>query len=212
MNQFPVVHAVTDDQVLQAGDFLTRARGVMEALGSRGAVHIRARAVSARRLCELADWLAAWERDTGCWLVVNDRVDVARACAVAAVQLTGGSMTPADARRVWPGLRIGVSVHSAADAAAAEQAGADWCVAGAAYASATHPGQPGGGAALIGAVAVATRLPVVAIGGIVPAVVPEMLQAGARGVAAIRGIWADADSGAAARGYLSRYDEHEGRS
>jgi thiamine monophosphate synthase len=39
-----------------------------------------------------------------------------------------------------------------------------------------------------------------------------MLQAGAHGVAAIRGIWANDDVGAAARRYLSRYDEHEGRS
>lgn len=212
MSQFPVVHAVTDDDVLLTDDFLSRARELMAALGPRGAIHLRARDVAPARLCELAGWLAGWERDTRCWLVVNDRVDVAAACGAGAVQLTARSMTPADARRVLPGIRAGVSVHSADAAREAEEAGADWCVAGPAFATASHPGHAGGGAALITAVVAATGLPVVAIGGITPAEVPPMLQAGAHGVAAVRGIWGSDDVAAAARRYLSQYDEYEGRS
>jgi thiamine-phosphate diphosphorylase len=208
----PVIHAITDDEVLLGDDFLPRAREVMEALGPRGAVHLRARTVTTKRLCELADWLLGWERDSGCWLVVNDRVDVARACGVTAVQLTARSMSPADARHVAPDLRIGVSVHSAAAAREAERAEANWCVAGPVFPTATHPGNPGGGAQFIREVAAATGLPVVAIGGVTPEHVGELRQAGAHGVAAIRGIWTNADVGAAARRYLSSYDEHEGRS
>jgi hypothetical protein len=40
----PVVHAVTDDLALTRAGFLNQARAVMHALGSRGAVQLRARA------------------------------------------------------------------------------------------------------------------------------------------------------------------------
>ena len=56
--------------------------GVFEALGERGAVHLRARN-NGRRVYDLATQLAPVHQRTKCWLVINDRIDVALACGVA---------------------------------------------------------------------------------------------------------------------------------
>src|SRR5690606_18961552 len=94
----PVVHAVTDDGILTRASFPERALAVMQVLGPRGAVHLRARILPARRLLALAEALRLAEQETGCWLVVNDRLDVALGTGARAVQLTSRSMRIADAR------------------------------------------------------------------------------------------------------------------
>src|SRR5690554_5016064 len=98
----PVIHAVTDDQILTRPDFPERALTVMQALGPRGAIHLRARIVPSRRLLSLAEALRVAEQETGCWLVVNDRVDIALGAGARAVQLTSRSMRVADARKLAP--------------------------------------------------------------------------------------------------------------
>ncbi|CAN5147253.1 thiamine phosphate synthase [soil metagenome] len=210
MSHVPVIHAITNDQVLLRDDFPDVAKLVMTALGSRGAVHLRARWVSARRVYELGLRLADWERETGCWAVVNDRLDVACAAGVGAVQLTSLSIPVRDAVAAWPQLRIGASVHSPAEAVEAEQDGALWCVAGSAFPTASHPEEAPAGPAAIAAVAAAVRIPVIGIGGISPDSAAELLRAGVHGIAAISGIWRAPDVGEAAYRYLSAYDAHEG--
>jgi thiazole tautomerase (transcriptional regulator TenI) len=208
----PVVHAVTDDEVIARADFLMAAAQVMEALGGRGAVHLRAAHATARTLVRHAERLARVQELSGCWLVVNDRVDVALATGARGAQLTSRSLRPDDARRVArpiaPALRLGASVHSPDDAAAAERGGADWVVAGHVFPTATHPDEGARGPGLVARVAAVVRVPVVAIGGITPARVTEVRGHGASGVAAIRGIWGAANAGRAAADYLSAYDAH----
>lgn len=206
----PVVHAVTNDEVLLRDDFPDLARAVMIALGPRGAVHLRARWASARRLHELALRLADWEQETGCWAVVNDRLDVACAAAIGSVQLTSRSVPLADAVREWPHLRIGASVHSVADALAAEESGALWCIAGSAFPTSSHPGEAPAGPEALEKIAAAVSIPVLAIGGVSPESVARLLRARIYGVAMIRGIWRAPDVGEAARCYLSAHDAHEG--
>ncbi|HEU4629688.1 MAG TPA: thiamine phosphate synthase [Gemmatimonadaceae bacterium] len=202
----PVVHAVTTPELVADAGFPARARAVMRALGARGAVHLRAPGLTARQLLEVALALGDAQRETGCWLVVNDRVDVALAAGVRGVQLTTRSMSPADARRIAPGLALGASVHDAAAAARAAAEGADWVVAGHVYATASHPGEAPGGEALVRDVAATARLPVIAIGGVRPEHVPALRRAGAHGVAVIRGVWAASDADRAATDYLASYD------
>ena len=210
MSQVPVVHAVTNDEVLLRGDFLDVAKTVMVALGPRGAVHLRARWITARRLYELGLRLAELGKETGCWGVVNDRLDVACAAGIESVQLTSRSVPVADAVREWPELRIGASVHSRADAISAEESGALWCIAGSAFPTSSHPGEAPAGPELLEEIADAVRIPVVGIGGISPESAAQLLRAGVHGVATISGIWHAPDVGEAARRYLSAYDAHEG--
>ena len=207
----PIVHAVTSDGVVARADFLGRARRVMEALGPRGAVHLRSHIVPAARLYELAVALGAVRERTGAWVVVNDRVDVACAARASAVQLTTRSLSLADARRMAGAMPLGASAHSLSDATSAAADGADWVVVGHVYETPSHPDEPARGLDLVREAAAAIATPVVAIGGIKPQHVDALLDAGAHGVAAISGIWAANDAERAAADYLSRYERHHGR-
>lgn len=207
----PVVHAVTSDGVLARADFLGRARRVMEALGPRGAVHLRSRIVPAARLYELAVALGAVRDRTGAWVVVNDRVDVACAARASAVQLTTRSMSVLHARRMASTMPVGASAHSVHDAAGAAADAADWVVVGHVYETPSHPDEPARGLDLVRETTSAVPTPVIAIGGIKPQHVDALLDAGAHGLAAISGIWGASDAERAAADYLSRYERHHGR-
>src|SRR5690348_7847476 len=126
----PAIHAITSDFILTRPEFLAQALAVMDVLGPRGAVHLRGHHMPTAWLHDLAEALSDEQEATGCWLVVNDRVDVALASDARAVQLTSRSMSVDDARAIAPELYIGASVHSSADARAAAAAHADWLVAG----------------------------------------------------------------------------------
>ncbi len=219
----PVIHAVTDDLILERGGFVHRAHAVMRVLGARGAVHVRAHAATASRLYEVALALRPVAERTGCWLVVNDRLDVALAAGARAVQLTSRSVSVASARDVVrvlaPAatragassaarftLSIGASVHSVDDALRAAREGADWCVAGHVFPTRSHPGEPARGVALIRGIAAATSLPCLAIGGVRPDRLAALRAAGAYGAAVISGIWGADDAEQAATHYLSAYD------
>ena len=205
----PVVHAVTDDDVLARADALEVMRSVMRALGARGALHVRGPRTTAARQFDLAVPLAAEQQRGGAWLVVNDRVDLALAAGVRAAQLTSRSLTVRQARSLTPAasLRLGASVHDANEANFAGKDGADWLVAGHVFETPSHPGAPGRGVGMIREVIAAAAAPVIAIGGVLPEHVAMLRAAGAHGVAAIRGIWAADDAAAAAARYLSAYDD-----
>ena len=67
----PRIHAVTDDLILAHPEFTNRARGVMRALGPRGAVHLRARYLTTAQIYAIALALGDAQESTECWLVVN---------------------------------------------------------------------------------------------------------------------------------------------
>jgi len=207
----PVLHAVTSDEIVLRDDFIDRARRVMHSGGFRIAVHLRATKLTGRGLHELACRLAEVQSETGAWLVVNDRADVALSSGARGVQLTSRSLLPDDARRAAPALAFGASVHSAEDASAAVAAGATWLVAGHVFETESHPAKEGRGTAFIERLASAHAVPVIAIGGVRPEHVQGLRAAGAYGVAAIRGVWHASDAGAAVIDYLSAHGALGGR-
>jgi thiazole tautomerase (transcriptional regulator TenI) len=206
----PVLHAVTSDDIASRPGFIDRAAGVMRVMGPRGAVHLRTHRLSAAELHSLAGRLAEVQAESGCWLVINDRVDVALATGARGIQLTSRSMGIAEARAVAPSLLVGASVHTGEQAATAEREGAAWTVAGHVFPMQSEQGYEARGDAFIADVTGHTTLPVIAIGGVKPRHVPALRKAGAWGVAVIRGIWGAADAEAAATDYLSRYDADGG--
>jgi thiamine-phosphate diphosphorylase len=202
---FPVLHAVTSDDIILRSDFVDRARRVMLAGGPRVAVHLRAARFSGRRIYELACQLAALQAETQAWLIVNDRADIALTSGARGIQLTSRSMTPADARICAPALAVGASVHSADDAADAAAAGARWLVAGHVFETDSHPGETGRGPDFIRQLSSAHTIPVIAIGGVRPEHVASLRSSGAHGVAVIRGVWHASDAGAAVIDYLTAH-------
>lgn len=127
-------------------------------------------------------------RGTSARLLVNDRADVALAAGAHGVHLRAASMSAARLRRITPpGFLIGRSVHSAADAVAAErEGGLDYLLAGTVYPSASKPaGHPTLAVTGLARIVLAVSLPVLAIGGIALANMREVASTGARGIAAI---------------------------
>lgn len=197
----PRLHAVTDDRVAAAPDLVRKATAMASVAGPDLAVQLRTRRLEGRAFLALARVLGAALHPYGSWLVLNDRADVARAAAAQGVVTGRGGLLPQDVRRVAPQAAVGRSVHDAAEARAAADAGADFLVAGAVYATASHPGQAPGGAEVVRAAA-ATLKPVIAIGGLTPERAGEALATGAHGVAAIRALWDAVDVAAAAAAFL----------
>jgi thiamine-phosphate diphosphorylase len=199
----PTIHAVTDPRILELPEFLSRADAVFRALGTSGAVHLRAPGIGASRLYRMACYLKELEAVTGCRLIVNDRADVAGTCEAWGVQLGQRSLSPPEARLAAPRAKMGVSVHSAEEARIAIGQRADWLMAGSIHETPSHPGVRPQGLSIIRETA-SLGVPVIAIGGVLPVHVAALKDAGAHGVAAIRGIWESPDPGAAARAYLQK--------
>ncbi len=197
----PRLHAVTDDRVAGESGLVERAEALARAAGGVLAVHLRTRRLEGAAMLALARRLREVTRAHGSWLVVNDRADVAHAAAADAVVSGRAGLRVPDIRRVAPAAAVGRSVHDEGEARTAASEGADFLVAGAVFATPSHPGAAPGGTASIRAAAGAGR-PVVAIGGITPANAAEVAAAGAWGVAAIRALWDAADPAAAARAFL----------
>lgn len=166
---------------------------VEECLGAGlRAVQLREKDLEVRALLALATPLRELTRHHGARLLINDRADVAMAVAADGVQRTHASLPVAALRGITPpGFLIGASAHSTAEASEAAAQGADFVVFGPVYdtPSKRRYGPPQGLAALEVAAA-ATARPVVAVGGITPARVPEVLATGAAGVAVIGAIYA----------------------
>jgi thiamine-phosphate pyrophosphorylase len=181
----PVIHAVTTDDIAGASDFAERARGVMRALGARGALHLRAPSMGGRALHALAASLVDAAHASGCALVVNDRLDVALAAGADGVHLRGDSMPSAAARRLAPRpFLIGRSVHGVEEARAAG-ADVDFLIAGTVFPTASKP--PGDLLGIHGLrrLCGASGVPVLAIGGIGPDQLDAVAAAGAAGIAGI---------------------------
>ena len=165
---------------------------VEECLGAGlRAVQLREKDLEARDLLALADALREATARHAARLLVNDRADVALAARADGVQRTHTSLPVSALRAIAPaGFLVGASVHSVAEARDAAGQGADFIVFGPVYdtPSKRRYGPPQGLGALE-AVAGAVTPPVLAVGGLTPARVPEVLAAGAAGVAVIGAIY-----------------------
>ena len=182
----------------------TGGRDLLEVVGQAlragvRAVQLREKDLATRDLYHLAGKLLAVTREAGAALLINDRVDVAMALPADGVHLTRRSLPPKEARELLgPARLIGISCHSLAEVREAVDGGADFVVLGPIFE--TPSKMPYGvplTTALLQQARAATTLPVLAIGGINPARVPEVMAAGADGVAVISAVMAALDPGAA---------------
>lgn len=195
MNDVPRLHAITDDARLADERFVDDAAALLEAGGNDIALHLRGRNTTAARLLELTATLLPIARSHGATILVNDRIDVALVAGADGVQLREDSLDVRTARTLLgPDAAIGVSRHAGSIETDVE--GADFVFFGSVFETASHADRtPAGIEALRNAAAVLARrapdrsIPLVAIGGMTPERVAAVVGAGARGVAALSGVW-----------------------
>ncbi len=151
----------------------------------------------ARRICDRH----------GAALVINDRLDLALACAADAVHLGQTDLPLAEARAALAAagrtLAIGVSTHTVDQVAAAVAGGADYLGFGPVFPTRTkaNPDPVVGLAGLAAAVAAAGSVPIVAIGGMTSEVAAAVYAAGATALCAISAVNDAADVAAAGRAF-----------
>ena len=201
----PRLHVIAGDEVLGAPDFRERLAGVVGVGGSRLAVHLRARGMSAARLFDVAKGAVEVGRAGGALILVNDRLDVALAVGAGGVHLREDSMSPGEVLGVMgEGGRflVGRSIHEPRQTTALVGDAVDYLVLGSVYETASHPGgRPIGAGAVAEAAATAT-VPVLAIGGVGPGDVSGLLALGAHGVVVKSGVWGADDPARAVTRYL----------
>ena len=119
------------------------------------------------------------------------------------VHLGQDDLPPAAARAMLkPGMILGLSTHSVAQAEAAQAAGADYVAVGSMYPTATKPEFQLVGPALVRELRPRIRAPLVAIGGITATNAGEVIAAGADAVAVVSAVCGAPDPAAAARAFV----------
>ena len=181
----PIIYPITSGAATTP-DILRLVRAAVDA--EVPLFQIREKALSARGLYELVVRAVSITRGSRTRLMVNDRVDVARAAGADGVHLTARSL-PAQIVRSTCGAEflIGVSTHSVEEARAARAGGADFVVFGPVFDTESKRafGPPQGLDKLRDVTLALKEFPVLAIGGITLDNIATCLSAGASGVAGI---------------------------
>ena len=169
--------------------------------GGADAIQLRDKSCSSRELVRVGKNLREITRRSATLFIVNDRLDVALACGADGVHLGQGDMRTGVARQIAPpGFIIGVSVSTVEEAILAVQEGADYVALSPVFSTGSKPDAgPGHGLVLLREIWRNVSVPVIAIGGINRENIPDVIAAGANGVAVISAIVGATDITAAAR-------------
>ncbi|WP_435102694.1 thiamine phosphate synthase [Halarchaeum sp. P4] len=185
--------------------------------GGVDVVQLREKGTSARERYHLGRALREQTRETDVTFLVNDRVDIAAAVEADGVHLGDEDLPIAAARDVLgdedlpiaaardvlgDDAVVGRSVSTVEAARHAVQAGADYLGVGAVYATDSKDVREEHaeiGPSTVAAIADAVDVPIVGIGGITAENAPEVIRAGADGVAVVSEITAAEDPESATR-------------
>jgi len=178
------LYAIIDPSACAGRDPVQIAGAI--AAGGCAAMQLRAKQFSDKEFSNLARLLARLCRSAGVVFFINDRPDIALQADADGVHLGQDDMAIAEARHMVGDKLVGISTHTLAQASAAVERGADLIGYGPVYTTRTKlSSNPEVGVKGLGEVCRRWALPVVAIGGITPANLREVMTAKPRLVAAI---------------------------
>jgi thiamine-phosphate pyrophosphorylase len=164
-------------------------------------VQVRAKHCSDRQRYDIATQAVRLCHDAEAICIINDRADIALAVGADGVHVGPEDLTVGVARRLLgEGPVLGASARTAAVGREALAAGASYLGVGPCYLTSSKGDLPAPiGTAGFAAVATTVTLPVLAIGGVTVDRIPELLEAGAYGIAVIGAIAMARDPAAAVR-------------
>lgn len=125
----------------------------------------------------------------GARLLVNAAPEAVTACGAHGVHLSGARLAATVRRPLPAGRLVSAACHDAAELAQAARIEADFVVLGPVQPTASHPHATPLGWERFAALAPTAGRPVYALGGLTPADLDTAWNAGAQGIAAIRGLW-----------------------
>jgi thiamine-phosphate pyrophosphorylase len=150
-------------------------------------IQLREKDLPDRELFDLTRKVVSLAAGSRAKILVNGRADIALAAGAHGVHLQSSGIAPGSVRR-WtpPHFLVGVSVHSQREAGRAWREGADYVLFGPVFATPSKlPYGPPLGLQALRRACRAAAGPVFGLGGIGPAQIDSVLQAGAAGVAGI---------------------------
>jgi 8-oxo-dGTP diphosphatase len=185
--RLPTMYLITPEPAADESAFLSGLTRSLEA-GVR-LVQLRARARSPVPLRALAREALGVCRQAGARMLVSGDPDLAEAVGADGVHLPAARLLALAERPLGRDRWVAASCHDEAELRRAGELGIDFAVLSPVRATASHPGAPPLGWQRFWSLTETAKLPVYALGGLVPADLPMAWAHGAQGIAAIRGLW-----------------------
>jgi thiamine-phosphate pyrophosphorylase len=166
--------------------------------GDVAAVQLRLKDASDDHWRRTIDALRPVAQSRGVAFLLNDRADLVTQTGCDGAHVGQTDLAASDARRLLPGLTLGVTCHASRDLAMqAGEDGADYVAFGAFFPSATKDAPTLADPELLAWWSALMELPCVAIGGITAENCAPLVTAGASFLAVVGAVWSHADGPAA---------------
>ena len=174
------------------GSLLDTARQILAA--GADCLQLREKGLEDAELLDLAATISQLCHEHDALFIMNDRADIAYLADADGVHLGQADLPVRKARKILKTRQIiGKSSHSMEEAQNVLDEGVDYLAVGSIFASATKPEVAQSGLELIRSVRAITQCPIIAIGGIDPSNVAQVIEAGASGIALCQAILAQND-------------------
>jgi thiamine-phosphate pyrophosphorylase len=204
------LHAIVDVDVAARAGWTAVDLATACLKGGARVIQLRAKALAGATFLELASQLHHLTESAGGVLIVNDRADIARLAAAEGVHVGQDDLSPTAARAiVGADAVVGLSTHTQQQIGGAVIEPISYVAVGPVFETSTKAT----GYAAVGldavkrarALAAPRGLEVIAIGGITLDRTPDVLRAGATGVAVITDLLIGNDPEARTRAYVSEF-------
>lgn len=192
------LYAVTDRTWLRGQTLRQQVEAALQ--GGVTCVQLREKQLDRESFIHLGRSIGCLCQRYGVPLIINDDLEVARACGADGVHVGQDDLSVEEVRRrVGDKMIVGVSAHNPEEARRAYEGGADYLGAGAVFGSTTKTNVTALSHDTLRAICEAVPIPVVAIGGITRENLPRLAGTGVAGVAVVSAIFAAEDITAASR-------------
>jgi thiamine-phosphate pyrophosphorylase len=193
------LYAITDTHLIPRDRFIATVEAAVR--GGATMVQLREKDTPHADMVRLGREILAVTRRYGALLIINDHPSVAQEIGADGAHVGRDDPPVAEARALLgPRAIIGASCYGDVErAVAAEQAGADYVAFGTPFPSPTKPKRTDISLGIFQEAKQRVHVPVFAIGGITLANTPQLIDAGADGIAVVSGVFGAPDVEAAAR-------------
>ncbi len=194
----PRFYLITDQKLVPNGDLLGSIRASFE--GGVRLLQIREKELLGGPLYRLAEAVKKLAEQFNVKFLINDRVDVASAIGADGVHLGSRGISLNNLRYTFgEKMLLGYSAHTVEEAKVASCLGADFVTLSPIFPTRKEFAGPVMGLEGLRTACSELNVPVYALGGITPENVPDILDAGAYGVALISYVFCDSAPGTRAR-------------